>query len=118
MQQQELCYGEAGKISSGQIEAYLAQDFFGQATNKLELIGTEFWVSTFINGYESYASWRRSGYPRLVPVVYPESPYSGAVPRRLTYPIDEYSVNSANLNVALERQGADEMSTRVWWDKN
>jgi hypothetical protein len=120
MQQQELCYGEAGKISSAQIDAYLAQDFFGHATTtelKLELIGTEFWVSTFINGYESFANWRRCGYPRLVPVAYFNSPYSGIIPRRLTYPTDEMSVNAKNLQAAIDRQGADVMITRVWWDR-
>ena len=36
--------------------------------------------------------------------------------RRLTYPDSEYTVNRSNLDAAVSRQGADNLSTRVWWD--
>jgi hypothetical protein len=39
------------------------------------------------------------------------------IPRRIKYPTSEYSVNSSNLAKALERQGRDVFTTRIWWDK-
>jgi hypothetical protein len=40
------------------------------------------------------------------------------LPRRYEYSIREHSVNSANLDVAVTRQGADEFTTRMYWDTN
>jgi hypothetical protein len=117
---QQAIYGNAGIIDDEQIETFLSQDLLGKATtleSKLNVIGTEFWVSTFINGYESYANWRRCGYPRLTPVSYSNSPNRGKVPLRFTYPSDEYTVNYEHLKEAIENQGADNMMTPVWWDK-
>ena len=34
----------------------------------------------------------------------------------ITLPSDEYSRNGSNLATAVERQGADNLNTRVWWD--
>jgi len=39
------------------------------------------------------------------------------IPRRLTYPSQEQSVNSAALNDAISRMGTDTYLTHVWWDK-
>lgn len=118
---QQAVYGESGIISNEAIEAYLSQQLFDKAktiTAKLGILGHEFWVASFMNGYESYANWRRTGYPRLFPVNYSVSPNKGSILRRFKYPISEYSINKANVEEVLSRQGADKMSTPVWWDKN
>ena len=42
---------------------------------------------------------------------------NGTFIRRLTYPTSELSVNTTYVNAAITSQGADVLSTRVWWDK-
>jgi len=118
MKEQEIAYNTS--ISDEKIQAYLAQDLFGKASNmeeKLEVIGEQFWVVTFMNGYESYANWRRTGYPKLTPTNYAGNQSNGQIPRRLPYAIDEYTINKANVEAAVHQQGADEVTTRIWWDK-
>ncbi len=116
---QQAIYGEAGIIPQEQIDDYLAQGLFDSATTvdeKLNVIGTEFWVATFLNGYESYANWRRSGYPKLTATNYQGSPNQGSIPRRFKYPTEEYSINLKNVTEAVNNQGEDKMSTAIWWD--
>ncbi|MDR2148492.1 MAG: SusD/RagB family nutrient-binding outer membrane lipoprotein [Tannerella sp.] len=117
--EQQAIYGAGGIIPEEQIDAYLAQNLFDKAPTtetKLNLIGTEFWVATFLNGYESYANWRRTGYPQLFPTSYSGSPNKGKIPRRFTYPTEEYSINLEHVEEANANQGADALSTRIWWD--
>ncbi|MBO9204438.1 MULTISPECIES: SusD/RagB family nutrient-binding outer membrane lipoprotein [Niastella] len=91
------------------------------AGTELQQINTQYWISSFLNGPEAFANFRRSGYPALTPNPYgqpnnPDVP-NGTFIRRLTYPTSELSVNTDNVNEAIGRQGADKLSTRVWWDK-
>lgn len=91
------------------------------AGNELEQINTQYWIASFLNGPEAFANFRRSGFPNLTPNRYgqpnnPDVP-NGTFIRRLTYPTSELSVNSENVNKAISRQGADKLSTRIWWDK-
>ena len=88
---------------------------------ELDQINTQYWLSSFLNGPEAFANFRRSGFPALTPNPYgqpnnPDVP-NGTFIRRLTYPTSEIAVNSVNFNEAVARQGADKLSTRVWWDK-
>lgn len=85
----------------------------------LEQINMEHYVvtSTTFNFNETFANWRRSGFPVLTPVNYVGQFISGQVPRRIPYPISLLSTNGANYNAAVARQGADNFATRVWWDK-
>jgi hypothetical protein len=91
------------------------------AGNELEQINTQYWIASFLNGPEAFANFRRSGFPNLSPNPYgqpnnPDVP-NGTFIRRLTYPTSELSVNSENVNEAISSQGADKLSTRIWWDK-
>ena len=108
-------YGASATVSSEAIDQYLAENPF-DAANGLEMIGEQYWVATFLNDYESWANWRRSGYPVLTPVTYPGNITNGQIPRRLRYMEEEYGNNGAALNEAIARQGADEFTTRMWWD--
>ncbi|MCC8155090.1 MAG: SusD/RagB family nutrient-binding outer membrane lipoprotein [Tannerellaceae bacterium] len=117
---EQAVYGAGGIISDEAIDNYLSQNLFANAQtteDKLNVIGTEFWVATFMNGYESYANWRRLGYPVLTPTNFAGSPNRGKIPRRLIYPTKEYTINKANIEQAIQRQGADDLNTRMWWDK-
>jgi hypothetical protein len=91
------------------------------AGSELQQINTQYWISSFMNGPEAFANFRRSGYPLLTPNPYgqptnPDVP-NGTFIRRITYPTSELSINTDNVNEAIARQGPDKLSTRIWWDK-
>ncbi len=110
-------YGEAAVIDDAAISDYLAANPFDPA-NALEQINTQYWAVTFLNEYESFANWRRTGFPVLTPVNYPGNVTGGTIPRRLSYSESEQTNNPANYQEAIDRQGSDELTTRVWWDVN
>ncbi len=84
----------------------------------LKQINTQYWVAGFMDENECFANWRRSGYPALMPVVYPGNVTNGTIPRRFTYPQDEASTNTTHYNEAVARlSGGDKMTSRIWWDK-
>lgn len=85
------------------------------AGEELKMIGEQYWVASFPNGIESWANWKRSGYPELAPVAHDFSETDGGIPRRFTYPNSERANNPDNLQEAVDRQG-DGMTDRVWWD--
>lgn len=108
-------YDPSVEIPSAEIDAYLAANPYDSA-NWAEQIGEQYWAATFLNFYEVYANWRRTGYPELVPVNYPGNQSNGTIPRRLIYPTSEASNNPEGYNAAINRQGPDEFTTRFWWD--
>lgn len=73
------------------------------------------WLALYSQGLETWFEWRRLGYPELEPG--PEAVLD-EVPKRLTYPAIEQSLNNSNRLEAIERQGEDNFLTRVWWDTN
>jgi len=111
-------FGAGGVISNDRITAYQASHVLtGSVDNMKAMIGQEKWVSLFLDEQEIHADWRRTGYPALTPVNIPGNTTGGSIPRRLLYPPSEESVNSGSLAEAITRQGANLMTTRVWWDK-
>jgi hypothetical protein len=107
-------------VSAAARDTYVAANPLGAGT-ELQQINTQYWIASFLNGPEAFANFRRSGFPALTPNPYgqpnnPDVP-NGTFIRRLTYPTTELSVNTANVNEAITRQGADKLSTRIWWDK-
>ena len=101
--------------SSTGLAALLASPQVGyQPERALEQIATQRYVHLYMNGYEAWAEWRRTGYPTgLV------QPDGKAIPRRMAYPEQEKSNNAAHYNEAVQRQfgGQDGAYGRVWWDK-
>ncbi len=88
----------------------------------LERIIVQKWIANWTIGNESWAERRRTGYPKMMPVVYNGSGgvlADNAIPRRLPYPLEEYQTNTANVNSAVTNLlgGPDNMATRMWWDK-
>ncbi|WP_418983643.1 RagB/SusD family nutrient uptake outer membrane protein [Alistipes sp.] len=86
----------------------------------LERIITQKWIAIYPLGNEAWAEYRRTGYPKLMPVV--DNKSGGTVNskygmRRLPYPSEEYSENRTNVQAAVSMLGGpDEGGTRVWWD--
>ena len=109
-------YSDAAAIDSADITTYLTNNPY-DAANAIEQINTQYWVATFLNEYETFANWRRTGFPVLVPVNYPGNVTNGTIPRRLTYTEGEATANAENYAAAIAAQGPDELTTRVWWDQ-
>lgn len=89
---------------------------------KLEKIITQKWIACYPDGQEAWSEFRRTGYPKLIPVVVN---YSGGTIsstqfiRRMIYPQSEYNTNNQGLERALTLLGGpDTGGTRVWWDTN
>ncbi|MEP6949943.1 MAG: SusD/RagB family nutrient-binding outer membrane lipoprotein [Ginsengibacter sp.] len=112
-------YDPALTINDAAAETYLTAHPYDVAKG-LEMINTQYWVlaNSMLDFYESWANWRRSGYPVLVPVNYPNNVTGGAIPRRFPYPLAESNVNPVNYKAASDAvPGGDNLIGRVWWDK-
>lgn len=112
-------YDSKMAVSDADAESYLSTHPYN-AANGLEMINTQYWAltNTMLDFYESWANWRRSGYPVLIPVVYPNNVTNGTIPRRFPYPLAESNVNPVNYNAASAAvPGGDNLTGRVWWDK-
>ncbi len=114
--EQMATFDAASAIAAPAIQAYIDANPF-DAAKALEQINTQYWIASFLNGPEAWANFRRSGFPVLTPNPYPGKAISGPFINRLTYPNSEISVNSTNIQAAIARQGADNLDTKVWWNK-
>lgn len=91
----------------------------GTFAENLERIITQKWISMYPDGQEAWSEFRRTGYPKLFPVVINNS--GGKIPagtfvRRINMPAAE--ANNPALPAAIATLGGpDNGSTRLWWDK-
>lgn len=105
-------------IADGDVSAYLAQASVAYNTaNFKQSIGDQKWLALFSNSLEAFAEWRRLDYPRLTPA-YTTALATGLMPLRFTYPSTEQAVNRVNYRAAVASQGADLLTTRLWFDVN
>jgi hypothetical protein len=103
-------------VDAADIAPYIAQASVAyDAANFEQLIGEQKWLSLYTNGTEAWAEWRRLDWPALLPA--PDAVENREIPRRRAYTQDEYDLNEINVTEAVARQGADDMATRMWWDK-
>jgi hypothetical protein len=107
-------FDAASAVAATDRDTYLAANPLGAGT-ELEQINTQYWIASFLNGPEAFANFRRSSFPTLSPNPFPGREVTFI--NRLTYPNSEISVNTEQVNAAIAAQGADDLETRVWWDK-
>ncbi|MDR1200391.1 MAG: SusD/RagB family nutrient-binding outer membrane lipoprotein, partial [Tannerellaceae bacterium] len=87
---------------------------------KLEKIITQKWIAMFPEGCEAWAEQRRTGYPRLFPVLTNRS--EGKIDtdrmiRRLNFPAGIRSANPTQYESLCKKlNGPDTGGTRLWWD--
>lgn len=87
---------------------------------KRERIITQKWIAGFPEGVEAWSEFRRTGYPKLFPVVINNS--NGTIPsdkfiRRLPMPQRETSTNLLAVKRAIATlKGDDNGGTPLWWD--
>lgn len=117
MQQWDI-YDASFAVDDATVNDYLAANPYDDT---FEQIGWQYWAATFLNEYETFANWRRTGTPTLTPVNYPGNVTGGTIPVRMMYGQGEIGLNP-NLDAALSRQGmttdfVNMMTVPVWWDK-
>src|SRR5690606_25390762 len=109
---------EQYNVAQAEISEFLNQDagtLSGSEEEQFEQIINQKYISTFFQHYQGWAEFRRTGYPEVW-IGSDPGVTGGQIPRRLTYPNDEYLKNEENVREAADRIGGDELMTRVWWD--
>ncbi len=94
---------------------YLTQpavEYTGTDNEKLAKIALQKWIALYFNGLEAWFDWRRTGMPEIIPG--PANLNNNKVPVRYIYPLSEQSLNTANREAAVQRQGPDNINTRPW----
>lgn len=88
-------------------------------TTPLERIALQRYIAHFPDGIQGWSEWRRTGIPNLQPTAFATNSDAGkAIPRRYVYATAEYSLNPAQVAIAVARlSGGDKMNSRMWWDQ-
>ncbi len=88
---------------------------------QLERIVTQKWIAIYPDGQEAWSEFRRTGYPKLFPVVNNASGgtiSTSAFIRRLPIPSKFVTSNPSGYQKALATLGGpDNGGTKLWWDK-
>ncbi len=118
LQQWSAVAATAQQISAAAIATYLARPgvAYTPGTPGLIQIAQQKFIHLFTDGGTAWAEWRRTCVPfTIVPGV---DATQTTVPRRLEYPTLENTVNAEAVAAAVAAQGADNLQTRMWWDKS
>lgn len=84
-------------------------------------IGTQKWLALYPRGIEAWAEFRRTGFPKMYPVVQSQNADlpQGVFIKRFPYPSSEEVNNLEELTKGRALLGGpDNAATRVWWDKD
>ncbi|WP_296701100.1 SusD/RagB family nutrient-binding outer membrane lipoprotein [Algoriphagus sp.] len=87
---------------------YVSRDY-DNASDKMDVIGREYWLSLYGSGAEAFNLYRRTGKPSNMQPALEQNP--GAFPRSFLYP-NVYMVTNTN---ASQKSGLD---VQVFWDNN
>ena len=120
MRQWSIIGGSAGTIPAAAINTYTAANPLntaGTMDQQMQQIYTQFWAGIFPDAQEVFATYRRTGYPALVPNNYAGNATGGNIFRRYLYPQTEQNLNTDAYKAAVSRQGSDDLLTKIWWDK-
>lgn len=116
----ETYYNNAVSASFDQWGVNMPADFLTDRavyqSGDLDLIYIQKWLAMYQNTVQAWFDWKRTGKPDFIQAG-PGNINEGRVPVRLIYPSVEQSVNTSNYEAAVQSIGADNINTRVWWDK-
>lgn len=113
----EASFNQFGITDQEVINSYLNQSAVRfDASNYKQSIGIQKWIAFYGQGLDAFAEWRRLDYPILKPGQ--GSVLNGKIPVRLFYPGTEQSLNGKNYTKAVANQGADLLTTKLWFDVN
>lgn len=113
--------GQSGNNAAAPSTITIAWDPGATFSVNLERIITQKWIALYPDGPEGWAEFRRTGFPKLFPVVSNNS--NGTVNidkqvRRIPYPQSEYINNAAGVQSGVAALGGpDGGGTPLWWDK-
>jgi hypothetical protein len=115
-------YKQAIRASFDQysIGGSVVDDYINQASvqydagNYKKSIGEQKWIALFGQGLEAWTEQRRLDYPQLTASV--NTVLNGKIPVRFIYPGSEQSLNGQNYKNAVSSQGADLLTTKLWFD--
>lgn len=111
----------SGLDASAPSDIKIAWDEGSDFESNLERIITQKWIALYPDGPEGWAEFRRTGYPKLLPVVTNNS--NGNIDtdiqvRRIPFPQSEYNTNNAGVQTGVSKLGGqDNGGTKLWWDK-
>ena len=94
------------------MDAYLSQNGV-KYDGKLETIITQKWLSSFLNGYEGYFDFRRTGFPTYIKAA-KDSKNNNQIPVRFLYPDNQQTLNKKNYDEVIARQGPNDINTKMW----
>lgn len=86
---------------------------------QLEQIITQKWLALYPDAWEAFAEYRRTGYPRLYPIIESQNTKlaEGDIFRRMTFVSSEYDTNGDAVQEATNLLGGEDANdTRLWWD--
>jgi len=104
-----------GVFNQAAYDAYLLLPavVYSAATGHRQIM-TEKWVHMYLNSWESWNDWRRTGFPTLTPAVDAIDPRG--IPLRLGYPTNEVALNKTNYEAAVAALGGpDDNYGKMWW---
>lgn len=108
------------EITEEAITDYLdEEEIIYDPSKGLEQIITQKWLALVNQGFEAWAEYRRTGFPILnaIPNLDNASETGLEVPSRVIYPAQEsVAYNRENYLEAIDQQGPDLPTTKVWWD--
>ena len=98
--------------SSADADAYMMHPLVAySATTAATQIGVQKWIAMYSNAFEAYAAVRMYDWPMATAAL------AGTVtPSRYSYPLDEYSLNTTNVQAAAANYGGDDTFAKVFWD--
>jgi hypothetical protein len=106
-------------LTAAEATAYIAQpsvDYATAAGTWKQKIGVQAWLALYNRGYEGWTTWRRldfTGFNIAETITAVDE-----IPVRFIYPVDEATLNGASLSAAISAIGVDEMTQKLFWDKN
>lgn len=116
-------FNAAATVSDATVLAYVAANPLDVSSSaaSIQQINEQYWVetATMFMFIENWINWKRSGYPQLTPVNYPEGDKftNNTIPRRIPYQSSEVINNPNNYAEAVGRlNDGDTFTSRVWWD--
>ena len=106
-------YDPSLSVSDGAVATYLGMAPYAYVggNDGLTQIGEQYWLNHFLNWWEAWSNWRRTGIPVLTPTDYPGNVTNGTIPQRLMYPDAEAA---GNPNFA-SGSSANDYTTKLWW---
>jgi len=110
-------WGQYGVFNQAAYDTYIALPGVAYvAADGHKQIMTEKWVHMYLNAWETWNDWRRTGFPVLVPAV--DAIDARGIPLRIGYPPAEASLNGTNYQAAVTALGGkDDNYGKMWWLK-